>query len=115
MFRRNLVVCLFLVVCAAARPLGADARYLRCGADVVAVGDRHFDLLQRCGEPDHVEARTRERAVLVWEPGRKALRELRTTVEAEEWTHNFGPHRFYYVVRLEDGRVTAIESGGRGY
>lgn len=94
---------------------GAQARYLRCGSDLVSVGDRKFDLIQRCGEPALMESRTRERAVQVWDPGRRVLREVRVTVEVEEWTYNFGPHRFYYVVRMEDGRIVAIESGGRGY
>jgi hypothetical protein len=105
-----LVITLLL----AAAP-GAQARYLRCGSDLVAVGDRKFDLLQRCGEPALTERRTRERAVQVWDPVRRVLREARVTVEVEEWIYNFGPHRFYYVVRMEDGRIVAIETGGRGY
>jgi len=82
---------------------------------VVAVGDRKFDLLKKCGEPALVEGRTKERSVKVWDPVRRFLRGVTVTVEVEEWTYNFGPHRFYYVVRMEDGRIVAIESGGRGY
>jgi len=96
-------------------PAPSRAQYLRCGSDVVAVGDRKFDLLQRCGEPALKESRTKERAVKSWDPERRTLREVRITVEVEEWTYNFGPHRFYYVVRMEDGRIFKIESGGRGY
>jgi hypothetical protein len=93
----------------------ASAQYLRCGSDVVAVGDRKFDLLQKCGEPALRESRTQERSVKVRDPGGRTLREIEITVEVEDWTYNFGPHRFYYVVRMEDGRIVGIESGGRGY
>jgi len=94
-------------------PAGAD--FLRCGGDLVAVGDRKFDLLQRCGEPALKESRTKERSVKVWDRDRRVLRGVTVSVLVEEWTYNFGPHRFYYVVRMEDGRIIAIESGGRGY
>ncbi len=104
------LACAFLGIATA-----SGAQYLRCGADVVAVGDRKFDLLQRCGEPALKESRTKERAMKAWDPRRRTLREVRVTVEVEEWTYNFGPHRFYYIVHMEDGRVFKIESGGRGY
>lgn len=97
----------------AAAPAGAQ--YLRCGGSLVAVGDRKFDLVNRCGEPAAKEVRTKERTVRVFDPGRGAFREVSTTVEVEEWTYNFGPHLFYYVVRMEDGVVVSIESGGKGY
>jgi len=93
----------------------AGAEYLRCGNDVVAVGDRKFDLLQKCGEPALKERRTKERSYKTWDAARRHLREVTVTVEVEDWTYNFGPHRFYYVVRMEDGRIVDVESEGRGY
>ncbi|HEY5974410.1 MAG TPA: DUF2845 domain-containing protein [Geobacteraceae bacterium] len=33
----------------------------------------------------------------------------------EEWTYNFGPNEFMYLVRFVNGRVTKIQSRDRGY
>lgn len=108
--------CLALLLLAAITvPAPAPGQYLRCGGDVVAEGDRRFEVAHKCGEPAQKDTRTVEREVSVFDPKRKRLRTLRTTVEVEEWTYNFGPHRFLYFIRFEDGVVVDIESGGFGY
>jgi hypothetical protein len=37
------------------------------------------------------------------------------TVAIEVWTYDFGRNRFLRFVRFEDGKVTAVETGGYGY
>ena len=37
------------------------------------------------------------------------------TVYREEWVYNFGAARFMRIVHLDNGRVTDVEFGGRGF
>jgi hypothetical protein len=32
----------------------------------------------------------------------------------DEWTYDFGPHRFIQYLTFEDGTLLSIEAGGRG-
>ncbi len=94
---------------------GWAAEYLRCGGNLVTKGDRKLDVLAKCGEPDLKEDRVQERTRRVFDPTRGIFREFSGTVYVDEWTYNFGPQRFYYVVTFVDGVVQDISSPGYGY
>jgi hypothetical protein len=72
------------------------ARSIRCGNQLVQVGDPTIELLQRCGEPD--------------------LRELLNTdgLIAEKWTYNCGSLRFMRIITLKGGVVRRIELADYG-
>ena len=72
------------------------ARSMRCGTQLVQVGDPTIELLQRCGEPD--------------------LKELLNTdgLIVEKWTYNCGSLRFMRIITLKGGVVYRIELADYG-
>jgi hypothetical protein len=83
-----------------------DARAsIRCGNRLVSVGDSVIELRARCGEPDDVQ---RFSDIRVLFDGRGGRRER--LIEIEEWVYLLGTGRIPRLVRLENGRVRAIET-----
>jgi len=82
----------------------AAAQSLRCDGKLVGVGDRRYDAIVACGEPDlRVPVRLDvigAVAVLPYE---------------EIWYYNFGPRRLLRTLRLRGDRIIAIESAGYGF
>jgi hypothetical protein len=74
----------------------ASARSIRCGTEIVSVGDPTIELLQKCGEPD--------------------LKELIKTngLIIEKWTYNCGSARFMKILTLKGGKVHRVESADYG-
>ena len=72
------------------------ARSIRCGNELVRVGDPTIELLQRCGEPD--------------------LRELLNTdgLIVERRTYNCGSLRFMRIITLKGGVVQRIDLADYG-
>ena len=72
------------------------ARSIRCGNELVRVGDPTIQLLQRCGEPD--------------------LKELLNTdgLITERWTYNCGSLRFMRIITLRGGVIQRIEAADYG-
>ena len=72
------------------------ARSIRCGTQLVRVGDPTIQLLQRCGEPD--------------------LKELLNTdgLIVQKWTYNCGSLRFMRIITLKGGVVYRIELADYG-
>jgi len=97
------LVCIVFV---AASP----ALALRCGNNLVDVGDTKIEVLAKCGEP-----------ALKEEVGEDFTRESdsRETRKAkryvEKWTYNFGSTRFMYVLTIRDGRVIDISTEDKGF
>jgi hypothetical protein len=85
------LTCLFLLLAAP-----SWARSIRCGTQLVRVGDPTIQLLQRCGEPD--------------------LKELLNTdgLIVEKWTYNCGSLRFMRIITLKGGVVYRIELADYG-
>ena len=100
---------------------------LRCGTRLVSSGDTKFDVLQKCGEPDFVESWKEEliqrdfgiRREFDRESGRYAWHRepflVKEEVMIEEWTYNLGPTRFVRYLRFENGILTAIRTGDKGF
>ena len=74
---------------------------MRCGSDLVSVGDSRTKLLSTCGPP------TQSRSWRVKEDSKIYLR--------EEWTYNHGPDNLMDIVILKDGVIVEIQTGGRGW
>ena len=73
-----------------------SARTIRCGTEIVRVGDPTIELLQKCGEPD--------------------LKELIKTngFIIEKWTYDCGSKRFMKILTLKGGKVHRVESADYG-
>jgi hypothetical protein len=113
-----LLTALLLVASAGALDMG-----FTCGSFIVAVGDRAYDVLKKCGDPVYVESWQEVRArgdIDPWtvEPGRRYYigplyaQEL---VTVEEWEYDLGPNRFIRYLRFENGRLTRVTTGDYGY
>ncbi len=97
---------------------------LRCGLELVSVGDRKSEVIKKCGEPTYVEVWDEVRIKRDFysptlpdsedEPYREPFL-VKEYVTIEEWEYNFGPNRFVYYLRFERGKLKKITSGDYGY
>ena len=120
------VVALLLfsaLLCAAAAVEPALA--MRCGSRLISEGDPKEKLANECGPPANVETWEEERyhhydalppstQYREFERYGSAYR-VKVFVRVELWTYNYGPSRFMDYVRIENGKVSKIYSGGYGY
>ncbi|MGA3801120.1 hypothetical protein PS726_03811 [Pseudomonas fluorescens] len=94
MMRRQLTG---LILALSASQAGA-ADTLRCGSQLISVGDRSSEVLQKCGEPV-------SRDLL----GYKRSADRREEFQVEEWT--YGPNGgMYQYLRFEGNRLKQITS-----
>lgn len=76
----------------------SQAESMRCGSALVSVGDRAFEVEQRCGQPKY-------RDVLGYSLGEYDRREFRI----EEWV--YGPNNgMLYILTFEANRLRSIET-----
>lgn len=84
-----------------------------------------YELLSRCGQPISKTAASVLEPVLPLYGGRRLRRlpngayapasPLRRQVYRETWVYNFGSRYLQRIVTLEDGKVTDVEEGERGF
>lgn len=103
---------------------------LRCGRELVTVGDYKPDVIEKCGEPDYVDTHSEYRGYANdaeisnygvfndrgfpsnrFNYGQQNYRDVE--IQVEEWTYNFGYSRLRKVLRFENGRLKKIISGSR--
>jgi len=115
----------YLVICIAA--LGChvcNAASLRCGNKLVSVGDSTYSVKLKCGEPDDAIHRSEVRTITheVSEPCAdrqsrlKCSKSVESSIEViiDDWTYDFGIHRFIQYLRFENGRLIGITDGDYG-
>jgi hypothetical protein len=87
-----LAVIIIIVLMASAGRAGS----MRCGTEIVRVGDPTIEVIQKCGEPD--------------------LKELIKTngLIVEKWTYNCGSTRFMRILTMKGGKVDRIETADYG-
>lgn len=102
---------------------------LRCGNRLITVGDHYTKVLQLCRQPDYVKEWVEERIYRsygdpfddLYDHGRVESGKIygpgfvKRPVVIEEWTYNFGRHRFMQLLRFEDGWLKKIDSLEYGY
>ncbi len=100
----------------------ASASDFRCGSDIISRGDRKFDVLRKCRNPDNVEVREevrikRDLGVHFFLPGEEPPGFLfaKELVTVEEWEYNLGPGRFIRYLTFENSRPIKITTGDYGY
>ncbi len=94
-----------------------------CAPQSIETGWSDFELLSRCGEPDLTAAfwgrpLYYQRSPSITSPGlrqRHFSHSLNETVWVEEWQYNFGTNQLIRLVRIENGKVIDIETGGYGF
>jgi hypothetical protein len=80
---------------------------LRCGNEVVQIGDSATKVLHMCGKPTAKEKI-------------KIKKEKRFNNNADgskitQWTYNFGSSDFLYIISFQKGVVSSITANGYGY
>ncbi|MBS3963049.1 MAG: DUF2845 domain-containing protein [Methylomonas sp.] len=93
----------------------APAHALRCGRQLVQVGDHKLDVLDRCGDPDSVSERRAVRGGRFRHSTGVVQLERFDEITIEEWIYNFGPRRFKQQLYFEDGILTQIRDLGYGH
>ncbi|QSA98205.1 DUF2845 domain-containing protein [Methylococcus sp. EFPC2] len=98
--------------------LTQEAWALRCDRELVLAGDAKIQVLRKCGEPALTEHRVeyrsyRQRGSGLQQPGLDF--EYQVPVNIDEWTYNFGPHRFMQRLIFENGRLVKIEDLDYGF
>lgn len=88
---------------------------MRCGHDLVELGDYKGDVLARCGEPESVETRTKIIGSTLHHPRRTLDIQQFEEIQIEEWIYNFGASRLQQYLRFENGELKEIKSLGRGH
>jgi hypothetical protein len=116
-----IVVCALLWSAAAAD----NSLAMRCGSRLISEGDPREKLANECGPPTYVETWEEERyyhysaappshLYREFERHGSAYR-VKAIVRVELWSYNYGPSRFMDYVRIENGIVVRIYSGGYGF
>ena len=112
-------VLLIPLLLVASNVSGSD---FRCGSDIISLGNRKFDVLRKCGNPDNVEVREevrikRDLGSHLFLPGEEPPGFLfaKQLVTVEEWEYNLGPGRFIRYLTFENGRLLKISTGDYGY
>lgn len=117
MNKTTLLLCCLLSFCVLS--LSATAAHaLRCGHVLVSVGDRKFEVRNKCGDPAAIEERIEYQ--ILGTPDRyfrshPGYDQAYIPIQVEEWTYNFGPHRFMQLLRFENGVLTQIQNLSWGY
>jgi hypothetical protein len=79
----------------------AEAGTLRCGSQLISVGDRTFEVQQKCGQPVSQE-------VIGYKETVNHFRQV-DQVQVQEWV--YGPtNGMYQYLRFEGGRLVLIDS-----
>lgn len=96
MMKTTLLAALLLLA-----SLAQASSTLRCGSELISLGDSAWEVLRKCGEPVNQS-----------QLGHKLQRDeygLRYDVGVEEWI--YGPRNgMYHILRFEGGRLRDIRS-----
>jgi hypothetical protein len=99
----------------------------RCGTELVDEGDSKYEVMHKCGDPNHIESWEEERIQRDFGLSReynsrsgrynwyRAPFLVKEKVRIEEWTYNRGPTDFIRYLRFENGILTSIARGDKGF
>jgi hypothetical protein len=77
---------------------------MRCGNQLIAIGDGARTVLAKCGSPTAQQRR--------WDRGRRRWGWVNVVIDT--WRYDFGPYEFVRILTLADGELRAIEVGDYG-
>ncbi len=107
MFRLILLLCL----CGVAAP----AWSLRCGSDIVSVGDPSLLLRKRCGPPTQIDHQESRSPIRRYDPYTRTYVLDYQSEPYDIWTYNFGPNRLITRITIKAGIIRSITTDGYGY
>ncbi len=93
-----------------------EAHALRCGRELVSIGDHLMDVLRKCGEPAYIDERIEFKSSRLYHhPSLPYYNDIYGQVVVQEWTYNFGRQRFMQLLRFENNRLKRIQTLDYGY
>ena len=89
---------------------------LRCGYALIQTGDTKGSVISNCGKPDNKSQRKVTTELYRRIFGTHKIKTYgKKTVLIDEWTYNFGPNDFVYVLSFDGDTLITIKHTGRGY
>lgn len=82
---------------------------LRCGNELIEVGETMASVQAACGSPADVQHGVMVNGTIV-RSGDNSRQATATEVPVETWTYNRGPNQLMMSIRFVDGKVVAIET-----
>lgn len=117
-------VCFILIAFPIEAGADSPVSALRCGQYIISREATQSEVRRKCGSPANIETWEQERikrdffkdipARSPEELSQEPLL-LKEYIRVEEWEYNFGPTRFIYYLRFENGRLKRITAGDYGY
>jgi hypothetical protein len=92
---------------------GSDATALRCGTDLLKLGESKVAAVQKCGEPLAADSFCQAQPPQVVGPRGAPVLVNVPCETVEEWTYNPGYGQFMTTLRFASGRLVAITYGER--
>ncbi|MDD1612029.1 MAG: DUF2845 domain-containing protein [Methylococcaceae bacterium] len=86
---------------------------MRCGTNLVELGDDKYRVLEICGEPQSIYYRTKIIGNILHHPRRTLDIEEYEEVQVEEWIYYFGRNRIRQSLLFENGLLIEIKDLGR--
>lgn len=80
---------------------------LRCGNDLVMLGDTAARIEHICGAPTSKVTSFEEKRII---NNREVI-----VSQGEKWTYNFGSQDFLYVLSFVNDKLSAVDTDGYGY
>lgn len=112
-----LSICILVII------MNHPAYGLRCSGRIVSIGDTKSQVIDKCGEPDHIESWEEERIKKDYYYSYDHYRSyegyrepflVKEYVRIEEWTYNRGSTTFIRYLLFEKGRLKKINLGDKG-
>lgn len=104
MLKRIVLIFMSLLFC-------STAYALRCGTQLIEVGDSKAKVIELCGPPTSKNKMHKHVEQLPFELTTKK----HSLSYQESWTYNFGARDFLYVLVFNKGSLTEIQTNGYGY
>jgi len=82
---------------------------MRCGHNLVELGDDKYRVLETCGEPESILHRTKIVGSTLHHPRRTLDLEEYEEIQVEEWIYNFGRNRIRQSLLFENGVMVEIK------
>ncbi|MBT9097014.1 DUF2845 domain-containing protein [Methylovulum psychrotolerans] len=105
---------------------------LRCGHELVELGNSKNDVVYKCGDPDSIDTHLERRSVSHYSSESNYFGDGATVypntatniglqqyaevdVVVEEWVYDFGRRRLQQYLRFENGRLKELKTLDRGH
>jgi hypothetical protein len=118
--RISLVLLPLLWVLGGPTVVHADSGFRCKSGRLVSIGDRMYDVRDRCGQPDAISQRIEKRKVKhritrrIGNIEESVIEEREIEVPIDEWTYDMGPYSFIRYVLFENGLVIDVATGDYG-